>query len=200
MPSVARRYSAVAIVLHWAIALLIFWNLYLGLTLDDVHGPAKVAQLGLHKSIGITVLALTVLRLIWRLAHRPPPLNPSLKPWERALARTVHWLFYVFMLGMPLTGWAMVSASPKIRINPVTFFNLFQVPAFPWVSTLPREQMHQWHVILGDFHTHYVLWLGYALITLHILGALKHQFLDRDGELGRMIPGLGVGVSRAPAE
>jgi cytochrome b561 len=72
----------------------------------------------------------------------------------------------------------------------VTFFNLFSFPAFPWVSTLAHDQMHQVHELLEKAHTGPILYLGYALIVLHVLGALKHQFLDRDGELGRMIPFL----------
>ncbi len=186
----SNRYGLVAIILHWTIAILILWNIWLGWQFDDLHGPDKLNTVNLHKSIGMSVLILSVLRLAWRLTHKAPPLGAHLAAWERMAARTVHWLFYVFMIAMPLVGWAMVSASPKIKVNPVTFFNLFNFPAFPWVSSLPHDQMHQAHQILQQAHTTYILWLGYALITLHVLGALKHQFLDRDGELGRMIPFL----------
>ena len=186
----SNRYSTVAVLFHWTIAILILTNIVLGWQFDNLEGPTKLAVVNVHKSIGMTVLILTVLRLLWRLTNKPPPISPWLKPWERILATTVHWLFYVFMLVMPLTGWAMSSASPKIRVNPVTFFGLFDFPAFPWVSTLPHDQMHAIHKTLQQAHTGYVLYLGYALIVLHVLGALKHQVFDRDGELGRMIPFL----------
>ena len=103
----------------------------------------------------------------------------------------VHWLFYFFMIAMPL-AWLghVVGVAEKIRVNPVTFFGLFDFPAFPYFSTLPHDQMHQAHELLQQAHTGYILYLGYALIVLHVLGALKHQFFDRDGELGRMIPFL----------
>jgi cytochrome b561 len=190
----------VAILFHWVIAILILTNIGLGWSFDSFSGPDKTAIVNVHKSIGISVLILSVLRLLWRLMNKPPPLSPWLKPWEKLLATTVHWLFYVFMIVMPLTGWAMVSASPKIRINPVTFFGLFNVPAFPYVSTLPHDQMHTAHKLLEQAHTGYVLWLGYALIVLHLLGAFKHQFFDRDGELGRMIPFLREPAPRSPGE
>jgi cytochrome b561 len=190
MARASDRYGTVAVLLHWTIAILVLFNIYLGWQFDDLHGPTKLATVNLHKSIGMTVLALSVLRLIWRLVNRPPPLSAHLKPYERVLARVVHWLFYVFMIGMPLVGWAMSSASPKIKVNPITFFNLFEIPAFPGLPDLPHAQMHQVHELLEQAHTGYLLWMGYALIVLHVAGALKHQFIDRDGELGRMIPFL----------
>jgi cytochrome b561 len=200
MAIASTRYGTVAVILHWVIAILILTNIVLGLTFDDLHGPTKAAVVNVHKSIGMSVLALSVVRLAWRLMNKPPPLSPWLKPWEKLLANTVHWLLYFFMIAMPLSGWAMVSASLKIRVNPVTFFGLFQIPAFPVVSTLPHDQMHQAHELLQQTHTEYLLYMGYALITLHVLGALKHQFFDRDSELGRMIPFLRPPQQRAPAE
>ena len=186
----SNRYGTVAILFHWTIAILILTNIVLGWNFDNLEGPTKLAVVNVHKSIGMSVLILSVLRLLWRLVNKPPPISPWLKPWEKMLATTVHWLFYFFMIAMPLTGWAMSSASPKIRVNPVTFFGLFDFPAFPYFSTLPHDQMHQAHELLEQAHTGYILYLGYALIVLHIAGALKHQFFDRDGELGRMIPFL----------
>jgi cytochrome b561 len=176
--------------LHWLIAGLILYNIWLGWTFDDLKGAAKLAAIQPHKAIGIVVLVLSVLRLVWRLINRPPPLSAHLKPWEKALAHVVHWAFYVFMIGMPLTGWAMVSASKRIKVFPIDMFGLFNWPAIAPLTNLPREQMRAVHEALEQAHTGYVLWLGYALIALHVVGALKHQFLDRDGELGRMLPFL----------
>lgn len=186
----SNRYGTVAIIFHWTIAILILTNIGLGWVFDDYSGPTKAALLNVHKSIGMSVLILSVLRLVWRLMNPAPPISPWLKPWERTLAKLVHWLFYFFMIAMPLTGWAMVSASPLIHVRPTNFFNLFDFPVFPYVSTLPHDQMSHIKHLLKAAHTGYILYLGYALIVLHLLGAFKHQFFDRDGELGRMIPFL----------
>ncbi|MFA6605555.1 MAG: cytochrome b/b6 domain-containing protein [Sphingomonas sp.] len=105
------RYSAIAILLHWAIAALILANLLLGWRMGYLKGLAQFDMFQLHKSIGITVLLLSVARLGWRMLNPPPPLLISMKTWERRAAGTTHWLFYGLMIGMPLTGWAMVSVS-----------------------------------------------------------------------------------------
>ena len=105
--SAAQRYTRVAIALHWAIAVLVLYNLTSGLLKPVLPRPFFM----FHVSSGITILVLTLVRIGWRLTHRPPPLLP-IKPWERRLARTVHVLLYAAMLALPLSGWAMVSANP----------------------------------------------------------------------------------------
>src|SRR5579863_361430 len=107
-------YSTVAVTLHWLIAALILTNIGLAWYFGTLKGPAEVAPLALHKSIGITVLLLSLLRVGWRLTNPPPPLPDGMPAWERRAAKAVHVLFYVFILAMPLSGWAMVSASPLI--------------------------------------------------------------------------------------
>ena len=131
------RYSTVAIILHWLIAALLVWIVLLGWEASDVQGSAKIAPLQLHKPLGITVLLLTLARLGWRLTHRPPAISPHLKPWERRLARVVHWGFYVILLALPLSGWAMVSASKLITVFPIDMFGLFNWPALSFLTNLP---------------------------------------------------------------
>lgn len=102
------RYTTVAIILHWAIAAMIIFNLASGL----LHAFLPGGVIAVHISSGVTILALTVVRIVWRLTHRPPPLRSDLKPWERYLAHGVHLLLYAGMLVLPLSGWAMISANP----------------------------------------------------------------------------------------
>jgi cytochrome b561 len=174
----ARRYGSVAMILHWLIALLIVLNFAAVWTAEDMPRPERMQIMASHKAIGITVLVLSILRIVWRIRHRPPPLQRSLQPWERFLAHAVHGLFYVAMVGIPLTGWAMVSGA-----GPVSLFGLVAVPALP----VPTDEASA-----GAFNAVHerLAWLMLALFVLHVLGALKHQFLDRDRTLGRMIPFL----------
>src|SRR5690242_16903887 len=113
MPDTSRgaaRYSAVAIALHWTIAALIVLQVVLASRME-ARTPEAFAVTQFHKSVGITILLLSLARLAWRLTHRPPPEPPGLAGWERGLASAVHWSFYAVMILMPLTGWIMVSTS-----------------------------------------------------------------------------------------
>lgn len=178
MRSQTRRYSGVAMTLHWLIALLIVLNFAAAWVAETLSRPERMQMMANHKSIGLTVLILTIVRIVWRLTHRPPPVQRSHQPWERKLASTVHGLFYVLMIGLPLTGWSMVSAGGPVRV-----FGLFAMPALPVpTSDTAGDTFHDVHVKLA--------WLMLALFVLHVLGALKHQFGDRDFTLGRMIPFL----------
>lgn len=189
MPTVSQtRYSGVAMALHWLIAAAIVTNVGIAWYANTLHGLAKMPSLQIHKSLGITILLLTFARLAWRLFKTPPEMRADLKPWERWLAHAVHFLFYVAMIGLPLTGWAMVSATPLIHIYPINMFGLFHWPEIAPLANLPHDQMHQAHETFESAHGLLAKLIVYGLIPLHILGALKHQFLDRDNELGRMIP------------
>ncbi|MGC1271124.1 MAG: cytochrome b/b6 domain-containing protein, partial [Croceibacterium sp.] len=181
------RYSGVAIALHWVLALTLAFQLALGFAMPrDASG---FALFQLHKSVGITVLVLTLVRIGWRIVKKPPPaVEGGLGGF---VAKAVHVLLYVFMIGAPLTGWALVSTA-EIKA-PTVLFGTLPWPHLPLPDSL-GEPMEEGHELLA--------WLGIALIVLHILGALRHQFLIRDNLMRRMSPGgvaalgalLGLGV------
>lgn len=186
------RYSWVAIGLHWLIAVLIIGNIGLAWTFKNTpQGLAWFRLIQLHKSIGITVLLLSVLRLGWRLLNPPPPLPASLKTWEKIASQVVHWGFYLIMLGLPLTGWVMVSAS--MRNLPTVLYGLFPWPHIGFIHGLApgaRKAWSHW----GETGHGLLAWLAYALIVLHVGAALKHALVDRDPVLGRMVPFLARGA------
>lgn len=107
-----NRYTSVAIILHWLIAALILFNFAVGYFMEGLPLPFRFTVVFLHISSGITVLALTVMRVIWRLTHEPPSYSARMKAWERHLAHAVHVFLYAAMVLMPLTGWAIISAHP----------------------------------------------------------------------------------------
>lgn len=179
-------YSAVAITLHWLIALGILTNIGLAWYFGTLKGPEAIAPVQLHKSIGITVLLLTLLRVAWRLTNPPPKLPSTMPGWERFAASTLHTLFYILLLALPLSGWAMVSASPLIKVHPTVLYGVVPWPAFPY-SGLDSDALHDMHKLMERTHDT-LAWIAYAMITLHVLAALKHQFFDRDEVLGRMLP------------
>jgi cytochrome b561 len=173
----AARYSRVAILLHWLIAASILTNLYLGIAHDDVSKRTAASMIFYHKAIGFTVLALTMLRLAWRLTHRPPPYDAALKRWEVGLARVTHWTFYLFLFALPLTGWLLVSTGGRAT----SIFGLFNVPALPVSHGDAAHDLYDTaHVFLG--------WAMLALVCLHIAGALKHQLEGHRQVFGRMAP------------
>jgi cytochrome b561 len=176
------RYSTVSIVLHWTIAALLIANVLVGGWMEDAQGSDKLGWFATHKSLGITVFVLTLVRLGWRIAHPWPPLPAHMAGWERLLARTTHVLFYGVLLAIPLLGWGAASAGGA----PVTdWFGLFPVGNLP----LPRSE--DLGEALGGAHK-LLIKATYVLIGLHVLGAIKHQFLNRDGVLHRMLPILPV--------
>jgi cytochrome b561 len=179
-------YSAVAIVLHWLIAALLLTNIGLAWYFGTLRGPAEVAPLALHKSIGITVLLLTLVRIGWRFASRPPPLPDTLRPWEIWAAKATHVLFYLIMLGMPLSGWAMVSASPLIKLHPTVLYGVLPWPAVPY-GHMDSDALHGLRKLFNRTHD-LLAWVAYFTIGVHVLAALKHQFIDRDDVMGRMLP------------
>jgi cytochrome b561 len=173
--------------LHWAIAASILANLYIGWRMGSLAGIAQFDGFQLHKSVGITVLALSAIRLVWRLAHRAPPLPAGMNAFERFAANATHWFFYGMMIGMPLTGWALVSTS-KLNI-PTLLWHTIPLPHIAFLHDLPTGPKAV--VESGATSVHVALAFGgTALIVLHVAAALKHQFFNRDGVLGRMIPVL----------
>ena len=132
------RYTAVAILLHWLIAAGIAALIVIGLIMTQLS--ARLPQMEvfklyqLHKSIGITTLLLVVLRVVWRFTHRPPPLPREMPAAEKGAAHGLHWLLYLFMIGMPLTGWAVVSSSPFDL--PTVLYGLVRWPDLPILPKL----------------------------------------------------------------
>ena len=170
-----QRYSSVAVVLHWVIALALAGQIALGFSMPK----GRMADFGLfqlHKSIGITILLLSVLRLAWRWTHRPPQAVEG--GFNGFLAKAVHTLLYVFMIGAPLTGWAIVSTS-RIEV-PTMFWGVIRWPHLPLPGSL-NEMFEETHETLA--------WIALALIVLHVLGALRHQLFLKDGLMRRMSPG-----------
>ena len=169
-----RRYSLIAIFLHWTIAALLAFQISVGWALEDL-GARGFALFQLHKSIGITILALTVARLALRYARpRPAPIEGG---WQGTLAKLVHGGLYFFMLAAPLTGWALVSTA-KVKV-PTLIFGFVPLPHLP-LPAAANDPAFTAHSILA--------WVGIALFALHVAGALRHHVILRDGLLWRMIP------------
>jgi cytochrome b561 len=171
-----KRYSRTAIWLHWIIAGLIIINLLLGLYHEDFSKPVRASMMFWHRSIGLTVLILSLARLAWRLTHRPPAFDPVLKRWEVGLATLIHWLFYAFLIIVPLSGWLMSSTGGK----PISFFGLFDFPSLPVRGRDAHETFKAVHEIFGKAMI--------GLIVLHVAGALKHHFEGHRHLIGRMAP------------
>jgi cytochrome b561 len=182
MGSERSRYSSVAIGFHWIIGLLVILNIALVFIAEDMEGASRGQIMTAHKAIGISVLFLSLGRLFWRLGHRPPPLPGAIPAWQRALARANHILFYVLMIGIPLSGWMWMSAGLKRDERPISFFGLFDVPFLP----VPRGEASG--AFLSGAHETMGLAM-IALILLHVAGVVKHHLVDRDPILRRMTPG-----------
>lgn len=179
------RYTAVAIILHWMIALGILILIVMGLVMDHVAlPPLRLFQLyQLHKSIGITVLLAIVLRLLWRLTHKPPALPKSMPPFERGAAEWVHGLLYGLQLILPISGWALVSAS--ILGIPTVLYGVLPWPHLPILSALGDKAPAE--ATLKLLH-HWSAWALLAIIVLHAGAALRHHFILHDRILQRMLP------------
>lgn len=191
------RYGAVAMTLHWLIAGAVLAQLGLGMVMVrlPIGDPLKFELYQWHKSIGLSVFVLSCARLAWRLAHPPPPLPMTMPRWERQAARTTHAAFYVLTIGMPITGWMLVSASPwNIPTRP---FGLFVLPHLPWFSTHPaKARLEDALIAVHSFAG----WIFAALLALHVAAALRHHFILRDAILLRMLPGGNRPGSPAQAE
>jgi cytochrome b561 len=181
----AARYTRVAIVLHWLIAVGILGNLALIWCVNSVPDDWIRPVIDTHKSIGITVLGLVLLRILWRISHRPPPLPHVFPKWERASAHAAHFLLYIIMLGLPLSGWMHDSAWKDAPTHPMTLFHLVPWPRIGYLMNLPPQLKEHMHDVLFAVHAWFAYVL-YALLVLHVGGALKHEFIDRHSVLRRM--------------
>ena len=191
MAASRTRYTTVAIVIHWLIAAAIIFQIILGWRMGDgPKGPTTYALFQLHKSIGITILLLSLLRLAWKLInHAPPP--PTEQPlWEQIAAKVVHVGFYVIMIGLPLTGWLIVSTS-RVPI-PTLLFGAIPWPHIPGLPELAAGPKHVWHQA-GELGHGALVKTTYVLLALHLGAVAKHQILDRDAVFGHMAPGARPG-------
>ena len=173
-----QRYTITAILLHWIIALLIIAAFALGLTMVDIPGltPTKLKYFSWHKWLGITVLGFACLRLLWRLTHAAPAYPGHMPRWQQQVAHKLHALLYLLMFAIPVSGY-LYTLSAGV---PVVYLGWFELPVF----MAPDPHLKP---ILKLVH----YWLNMSLLTLfclHLLAALKHLFIDRDGMFKRILP------------
>lgn len=181
------RYSVLSMTLHWTIALLIFVQMGLGWWMNELlpdHSPAQEQVQAVHVSVGLTVLILVAVRVISRLVIPVPALPAEFPAWESRLAQATHVLFYGLMLMLPLTGWALVSA----RRGAFSFWGL-PWPRLPGLIDFGGQGHRAFSHALAHFHVYTQIWIAWAMIALHVAGALKHQF-DGHPVLWRMVPFL----------
>jgi cytochrome b561 len=172
-------YTRPAIALHWLMAALILAALPLGLTMTGLAlSPTKLQLYAWHKWLGVTVFGLALVRLVWRLTHPAPDLPATIPAWQQTAAHALHGLLYALMLAIPLSGWLMSSAKGFQTV----YLGLWPIPDLLSKDAALAE-------VLAALHA----WLNYSLIALllaHVGAALKHQLIDRDAVLGRMLPWL----------
>jgi cytochrome b561 len=195
-PSPANRYTAVAIALHWTISVSIIGMIFLGWYMGDLdkNSPLHEPLFALHKSIGLTILLLSVARIVWRLINRPPP-EPPMPGWQAGLARFVHVAFYVLIIVMPLSGWLYSSLG---RPGGTHFWGLPWADV-PGAGSLASETRRNLAPTVENVHSK-LAWVIIVMLGLHIAGALKHQFVDKDGLIARMAPGLFGRTAGPPAK
>lgn len=171
------HYTATAKLLHWLIALMIFGMLGFGFYMTGLDlSPTKLELYSWHKWAGVTVFALVLVRLAWRIGHKPPALPAHMPAIEGVAAHASHHLLYVLMLAIPLSGWLMSSAKG------------FQTV---WFGVLPLPDLLAKDKALGNLLETVHVVLNYTLIAVllgHVGAALKHHFIDRDDVLTRMLP------------
>jgi cytochrome b561 len=171
-----NRYTSTAIVLHWALALAILSSFGLGLYMADLpFSLQRVKLYNWHKWAGVTILALSAVRLLWRLTHRPPP-DAAMPSWQATASRLAHRALYVLFFAVPIAGWAYSSAAGF----PIVWFGVLPLPDLLPADKALAEAVKPLHEILA--------WALVVVAAVHVVAALKHQFIDRDGLIARMLP------------
>ena len=184
MTASTSRYGATAMALHWVLGAAIVVALCVGWYMTGLpFSPQRLKLYNWHKWAGVAILALSAVRLLWRLTHRPPALPAAVQAamprWQQVAHHGTHHALYALFLIVPLVGWAYSSAAGF----PIVFLGLVQLPDFVQVNKELAEAIKPWHAVFA-----YAL---AVLVLLHVAAALKHQFIDRDGLIGRMWPGRG---------
>jgi cytochrome b561 len=185
MKNTQVRYGGVAQSLHWLIVVLIVVQFVLA-QLAEAAGDERAAHpaaaleqlawLARHKSVGLTIFALALVRLLWRWYSPPPPLPAAMPRWQVIGAKSTHFAFYALLLLMPMSGVVMSAAANF----PVSYFGWFTIPNVVAPDETLKKVMEDWHEMLFDVLV--------VLAVVHIAAALKHHFVDRDGVLRRMLP------------
>jgi cytochrome b561 len=179
---IASRYSSVAIALHWSIAALIIFDLILGSVMESFPQSIRFLLVRTNATAGLLVLLLSVLRVVWRVTHRPPPFAADLAAWERGLAHSAHYALCVMMLSMPLIGWAILSAHPPRPGHGIALLGPLQLLPIGFISRWHdpyQKAMHERFVGVHETGG----WIMSGLLLLHVAGALKHQWIDKHAEL-----------------
>lgn len=182
------RYNTTAMVLHWLVAALILINIFVGyLAVSNDKTPDGARLMANHKSFGLTVLGLVILRILWRWAHKPPPLPARYSKAEQHAAHAAHLALYAVMLALPLTGYIHDSAWKEALAHPIVLYGFLHFPRLAWIKTLDPAVKEQVHSAFGAAHV-YLGYVLYGLLALHLAGVAKHQAFDSEPELERMLP------------
>lgn len=181
------RYTRVAMVLHWTVAVMIAINIVLIWIVELIPEGFVRPAIDTHKSLGITVMGLASLHLLWRAANPPPALPAAYPSWERRIAKIAHVTMYTLILALPLSGWLHDSAWKAAAQVPMKLFYLFEWPRIGFVMNLDPATKETFHKLTGQIHV-WLSYVFYGLFVLHVTGALKHQFWDRQPQLQRMAP------------
>ena len=179
------RYGNIAVAFHWLVAIFFLGNLGLGAYMSTLQlaDPNLFTLFQLHKSFGICIFVVVLLRFAWRLVDTPPPLPEDMIWWERWAASLTHLGLYAILVAMPLTGWIIVSASP-FNI-PTRVFDLIALPHISFIATDPDKD--QW-LAVGEWGHWLLAWSAGAAVFLHAAAALRHHFILKDNILRRMLP------------
>jgi len=169
------RYNPISVVFHWLMAAIIVATWSIAIVVSDMPlSPARITGYSWHKWLGVTVFFLVILRLVWRATHPAPQLEIKMPAWQERAMQLTHIALYLLMIVIPLVGWLMSSAKGYT----VNYFGLFELPDLLSKDKALGHQLKDLHEYLADVLV--------ALVCLHVLAALKHQFIDRDGLLSRM--------------
>jgi cytochrome b561 len=183
--ALTARYSRFAALLHWLVALLILGNIVLGHVMEGAPPIRKPVLVPLHAQIGLTVLGLAAIRLAWRLTHPKPAYPLDLPIRDRLLAGIVQALFYGLMFGLPIVGYLILSANPPNPHRVLSLYGAIQVPFWESLQTMDRAHQKPAHDQLVALHA-IGGWMMVGAFALHMLGLLKHLFVDRVNLIGRM--------------